>query len=99
MLGMAALFLGKEYTVESNRERGYGRFDIAIFPKDTRKAGVLMEFKAANSESMLEDNAYEALRQIEEKQYCTDEKRGISKVWKYGIAFCGKQVHVKMKEE
>ena len=40
----------------------------------------------------------EALRQIEEKQYGTEfEKRGISKIWKYGIAFCGKQVHVKMK--
>ena len=57
-----------------------------------------MEFKAADSESMLEDKADEALRQIEEKQYGTEfEKRGISKIWKYGIAFCGKQVHVKMK--
>ena len=98
MLGMAALFLGRNYTVESNRESGYGRFDIAIFPKDTNKAGVLMEFKAADRETQLEDKADEALRQIEEKQYGTEfEKRGISKIWKYGIAFCGKQVHVKMK--
>ncbi len=98
MLGMAALFLGRNYTVESNRESGYGRFDIAIFPKDTSKAGVLMEFKAAGSEARLEDKAEEALQQIEEKQYGTEfEKRGISKVWKYGIAFCGKQVYVKMK--
>ena len=98
MLGMAALFLGKNYTVESNRESGYGRFDLAIFPKDTGKAGVLMEFKAAVSESMLKDKADEALRQIEERQYDTEfEKRGITKVWKYGIAFCGKQVYVNMK--
>ena len=97
LLGMTALFV-PEYVVESNRESGYGRFDIAIFPKDTSKAGVLMEFKAADSEAQLEDKADEALRQIEEKQYGTEfEKRGISKVWKYGIAFCGKQVHVKMK--
>ena len=97
LLGMTALFV-PEYVVESNRESGYGRFDIAIFPKDTDKAGVLMEFKAADSEAQLEDKADEALRQIEEKQYGTEfEKRGISKVWKYGIAFCGKQVHVKMK--
>ncbi|MCU6713848.1 PD-(D/E)XK nuclease domain-containing protein [Megasphaera butyrica] len=97
LLGMTALFVS-EYVIESNRESGYGRFDIAIFPKDTSKAGVLMEFKAADSESQLEDKADEALRQIEEKQYVTEfEKRGILKVWKYGIAFCGKQVHVKMK--
>ena len=97
LLGMTALFV-PEYIVESNRESGYGRFDIAIFPKDTSKSGVLMEFKAADSESQLEDKAEEALRQIEEKQYGTEfEKRGISKVWKYGIAFCGKQIHVKMK--
>ena len=98
MLGMAALFLDRNYTVESNRESGYGRFDLAIFPKDTNKAGVLMEFKATNSEAQLEDKADEALRQIEGRQYGTEfEKRGISKVWKYGIAFCGKQIHVKMK--
>ena len=97
LLGMTALFV-PEYVVESNRESGYGRFDIAIFPKDTSKSGVLMEFKAADSESQLEDKADEALRQIEEKQYSTEfEKRGISKIWKYGIAFFGKQVHVKMK--
>lgn len=97
LLGMTALFV-PEYVIESNRESGYGRFDIAIFPKDTSKAGVLMEFKAADSESQLKDKADEALRQIEEKQYGTEfEKRGISKVWKYGIAFCGKKVHVKMK--
>lgn len=97
LLGMTALFV-PEYVVESNRESGYGRFDIAIFPKDTDKAGVLMEFKAADSEAQLKDKADEALRQIEEKQYGTEfEKRGISKVWKYGIAFCGKQIHVKMK--
>ena len=97
LLGMTALFV-PEYVIESNRESGCGRFDIAIFPKDTSKAGVLMEFKAADSETQLEDKADEALRQIEEKQYGTEfEKRGISKVWKYGIAFCGKQIHVKMK--
>ena len=97
LLGMTALFV-PEYVIESNRESGCGRFDIAIFPKDTSKAGVLMEFKAADSESQLEDKADEALRQIEEKQYVTEfEKREILKVWKYGIAFCGKQVHVKMK--
>ncbi|WP_198643630.1 PD-(D/E)XK nuclease domain-containing protein, partial [Megasphaera stantonii] len=82
----------------SNRESGSGRFDLAIFPKDTNKAGVLMEFKATNSEAQLEDKADEALRRIGGRQYGTEfEKRGVSKVWKNGIAFLGKQIHVKMK--
>lgn len=97
MLGIAALFIGKEYVVESNHESGYGRFDLAIFPKDTLKNGVIMEFKAAESESQLEKKATQALRQIEEKRYDTEfEKRGISKIWKYGISFYGKHVYVKV---
>lgn len=98
LLGIAALFLGKEYTVESNRESGYGRFDLAIFPKDTSKAGVIMEFKAADEKEQLSDKASEALRQIEDKQYDAElTKRGIQCIWKYGIAFHGKHVYVKMK--
>ena len=98
MLGMAALFLGRSYAVESNRESGYGRFDLAIFPKDTSKAGVLMEFKGAESESMLQEKSQEALQQMEDKKYDAEfAKRGITTVWKYGVAFCGKKVQVVMK--
>lgn len=98
MLGMAALFLGKEYVVESNRESGYGRFDLAIFPKDTSKAGVIMEFKAVDTEELLKQKAEEALQQIEERQYNTEfSKQGIATVWKYGIAFYGKKVYVETK--
>ena len=94
LLGMTALVV-PEYVVESNRESGYGRFDLAIFPKDTSKAGVILEFKAAENEDCLEERAKEALAQIEEKQYGMEfSKRGIGTVWKYGIAFCGKKIHV-----
>ncbi|MBM6733043.1 AAA family ATPase [Megasphaera stantonii] len=97
MLGISALFLDKQYIVESNRESGYGRFDIAIFPKDTQKAGVILEFKAADRTESLEEKAGEALRQIQDKQYEAEfAKRDIASLWKYGVAFCGKQVYVKM---
>ena len=97
MLGISALFLDKQYIVESNRESGYGRFDIAIFPKDTQKAGVILEFKAADRTESLEKQADEALRQIQDRQYEVEfAKREIASVWKYGIAFCGKQVYVKL---
>ena len=96
MLGMTALFLGKNYIVESNRESGYGRFDLAIFPKEAGKAGVLMEFKAAEKEEDLPKKAEEALRQIREKAYdAAFTARGVGKVWKYGIAFAGKRVEMK----
>lgn len=97
MLGMTALFLEKEYTVVSNRESGYGRFDLAIFPKDKDKAGVIMEFKVAADEAELQEKANEALRQIETQEYITEfQTREIHNVWKYGIAFCKKKVAVVM---
>ena len=97
MLGISALFLDKQYIVESNRESGYGRFDIAIFPKDTQKAGVILEFKAADRTDLLEEQVDEALWQIQDRQYEAEfAKRDIASLWKYGVAFCGKQVYVKM---
>ena len=98
LLGMTALVI-TDYTIESNKESGYGRFDLALFPNDMAKAGVIMEFKTAAKESELEKKAKAALEQIDERKYAMEfEKRGIAKVWKYGIAFCGKQICVKMKE-
>ena len=96
MLGLTALLRGSDYVVESNRESGYGRFDLAIFPKEINKAGVIMEFKAAANEEELPEKAEEALAQIETRRYDTEfQKRGIKNVWKYGIAFCGKKVVVR----
>lgn len=95
MLGLTALLQGSGYAVESNRESGYGRFDLAIFPKDAQKAGVIMEFKAAANEDELQTKAEEALAQIEDRAYDTEfKKRGLTEVWKYGMAFCGKKIYV-----
>ena len=88
MLGMTALFLDKQYTVESNRESGYGRFDLAIFPDNVSKAGVLMEFKASETEEMLERKAKEALQQIEDKNYEVELLNAAYRtLWKYGNCF------------
>lgn len=97
LLGMMALVV-TDYTIESNRESGYGRFDLALFPRDRQKAGVILEFKVADTDAMLQEKAQEALQQIEDKKYDAEfTKRGIATVWKYGIAFCGKKVHVVME--
>ena len=92
MLGFCVL-LKDTHIVESNRESGYGRFDLALIPTDRRYYGVIMEFKRAADEGQLEDKALEALAQIEELSYIAEfQQRQIEKVWKYGIAFCGKKV-------
>lgn len=92
MLGFCVL-LKDTHIVQSNRESGYGRFDLALIPTDRRYYGLILEFKRAADEAQLEEKALEALAQIEELSYIAEfEQRQIEKVWKYGIAFCGKKV-------
>ncbi len=92
MLGILAVLVSR-YHVRSNRESGYGRFDLAIFPKNKGQAGVLMEFKVAKTEAELQNEAEAALQQIEEMDYLAEFRaQGIENVWKYGIAFCGKKL-------
>ena len=97
VLGMTALLV-PDYEVRSNRESGRGRYDVAVFPKDTEKAGMVLEFKTAETEDALEKKAQEALAQIEERGYDAEFRaRGVGVVRKYGIAFCGKTVCVKLE--
>ncbi|MBR4695598.1 MAG: PD-(D/E)XK nuclease domain-containing protein, partial [Selenomonadaceae bacterium] len=92
LLGLSVLLEG-EYHISSNRESGYGRFDIAFFPLKDGAPGVVLELKSARSEEAKEGAAKEALRQIEEKAYLAElSRQGVKEVWKYGIAFCGKKV-------
>ena len=92
MLGFSVLMEG-EYRVESNRESGYGRFDIAFFPLKPGTPGVILELKSVKSEEELEETAKAALRQIGEKSYPAElARQGVKEVWNYGIAFCGKRV-------
>ena len=82
-----------EYRIESNRESGYGRFDIAFFPLKNGAPGVVPELKSAKSEEALEEKAKEALRRIGEKAYLAElARQGVKETWKYGIAFHGKKV-------
>lgn len=87
------------YEIKSNRESGYGRYDVMLVPKsgDGRYNAIIMEFKVFDSydESTLDDTAQSALRQIEEKNYDAELiARGIEKerIRHYGFAFEGKKV-------
>ncbi len=87
ILGMM-LALRREYHVHSNREAGRGRFDLVIEPKDRRKNGFVIEFKAPDSEKNLEKESQEALNQIEKNSYEMELKeRGVENIYCVGIAF------------
>ena len=97
MLGLLATLV-PTFEVVSNRESGYGRFDIAIFPGKNQTAGAILEFKVAESEADMPQRAKEALAQIEENAYISEfERRRVSEPWQYGIAFCGKKCHIERK--
>jgi hypothetical protein len=54
-----------------------------------------LEFKVAREPEELMTKAEEALRQMEDRKYDSlFEARGLQNAWKYGVAFCGKQVKV-----
>ena len=98
VLGLVAS-LSSKYYIRSNREAGEGRFDLQLEPRDKALPGILMEFKAVSvsEKDALSGLAEEALKQTEFKSYQRDmEDRGVSVIVRYGIAFSGKQVEVRM---
>ena len=88
------------YILNSNRESGYGRYDIMLEPIDKtneKYPGIVIEFKVINprKESSLEETVAVALKQIEEKNYDAELiKRGVKEenIHHYGFAFKGKEV-------
>ena len=89
--------LREEYLLKSNRESGFGRYDVMLIPKDRTRPAIVMEFKVfdGDEEQDLKDTVQAALKQIEEKQYDTELLAlGIPEdhIRHYGFAFEGKKV-------
>ncbi|MCI6995420.1 MAG: ATP-binding protein [Eubacterium sp.] len=90
--------LQDRYVITSNRESGFGRYDVMFEPKNPQKDdAIILEFKVFNKrrENSLEDTVEEALGQIDKKQYAAGlVEKGVPKerIRKYGFAFEGKNV-------
>ena len=94
-LGML-IWLRDKYEVKSNGERGHERYDAMLIPLDKIKPAYVFEFKVSKTIKGLNAKAEEALEQIKEKQYDVGLKDlGITKIYRIGIAFKGKNVKVK----
>ena len=94
-LGML-IWLRDKYEVKSNGERGHGRYDAMLIPLDKIKPAYVFEFKVSKTIKGLTAKAEEALEQIISKKYDIGLKElGISKIYRIGIAFKGKNVKVK----
>ena len=87
------------YVLTSNRESGFGRYDIMLEPKNKDDNAYIIEFKVrdADDEGTLQDTVAAALAQIEEKKYDTlliEKGVPADKIYKYGFAFEGKTVMI-----
>lgn len=89
--------LADQYVLTSNRESGFGRYDVMLVPRRPGDVGIIIEFKVQDKieETNLSKTVNAALKQIEEKEYGTMlTVKGVpkEKIRTYGFAFCGKKV-------
>ena len=96
VLGLMVELEGR-YVITSNRESGFGRYDVLLEPQNKKDYAIILEFKVFDPdvETSLEDTVQRALNQIEIKKYETVLlQKGIpaDRIRKYGFAFCGKDV-------
>ena len=96
VLGLLAE-LRDQYEIRSNRESGYGRYDVMLTPLNKNDNAIIIEFKVhePEEETSLQDTVQSALAQIDERNYDAELLvRGIpaDRIRHYGFAFEGKKI-------
>ena len=96
MIGICAIF-NNRYYVRSNRESGFGRFDIQLEPINSELPGFIFELKFdRNNDADLNVLLEEATKQIEARRYDVDmQSRGVKEIIRLSIAFAGKRVKIR----
>ena len=98
VLGML-VGLKDSYYVNSNRESGYGRYDIMLEPKDKNGNSFIMESKVYREEKDkdINDTIESAKKQIEERKYEENlQEKGFTNINKMVFAFRGKEVKMQV---
>lgn len=96
VLGLMVDLQGR-YKITSNRESGFGRYDVVLEPRQDQDDAIIIEFKVcdAGKKQTLESAVAEALQQINRMHYAADLEAGgikTERIKKYGFAFEGKKV-------
>lgn len=91
---LAGVFVGRGYSVESNKEKGLGRPDILLKDRKNRRA-MIIEAKKSDKESDLDKDCDKAIKQIIDEKYA-DGIDGYEQILCYGVAFFQKQAKVKL---
>ena len=89
--------LDDQYVITSNRESGFGRYDVMLKPRKKEDDAIILEFKVydPDDEDSLGDTVKAALKQIEDKNYKSDlvaEEISEERIREYGFGFPGKRV-------
>ena len=93
---LAGIFTGAGYMVDSNKERGEGRSDVAVIDSQGGRAAVL-EVKCSKTSEKMEDDCGTALQQIDERMYARELEDDYGQVLCFGISFFKKRCLVKKK--
>jgi len=96
VLGML-ISLSEKYEVKSNKESGYGRYDVMLIPKDNSKIGIVLEFKKIDDflKTTIDEGTIAALKQIEDMKYSQELiDRDVKNIIKLAIVFKGKEIKI-----
>jgi len=96
VLGML-ISISNTHEVKSNKESGFGRYDVMIIPKNISKPGIIIEFKKINvlSKETIDQGTLKAIEQMEEMKYEQElVNSGIKDIIKLAIVFKGKEIKI-----
>ncbi|MBF0202901.1 MAG: AAA family ATPase [Desulfamplus sp.] len=93
--------LGSQYEIRSNRESGYGRYDVMLIPKNPQQTGFVFEFKKVDGkyDKTAKTAIKSALRQIQERKYALELRQtGVQRILGIGVVVHKKKVWVEAVE-